>query len=168
MQANSNGVASAPAAITITREQRDAIHYEIRNYALSEGPLGDFRRCIEHAGYGADAERYWAQITCAARVIEQIGWDKRGDRCTYTIAIDHELSEWVRWRLDETEGTLSEHAQAFDEVRAGGDPWWDRRGERRAQASIEVNVAELRDLADTDLAVVSACRAILDQFEVAR
>jgi hypothetical protein len=132
MHAQPNGAVSAPASITITRAQRDAIHHEIRNYALSEGPLGDFQSSIENAGHGADAQRYWAQIACAARVLEQIGWDKRSDRDTYTLAIDHELAEWVRWRLDETEGTLAEHAQAFTEVHAGGDPWWDRRGPRRS------------------------------------
>ena len=150
--------------VHISRDQRDALHREIRTYILDgNGYLGDFANALQIAGDGFNARERWAQMAIAARILDAIGWDLTSDRDTYTLAMDSQLAEFVRRRLVETEACLAGSAKHLAEIRAGQDPW-SPPGEPRSAASIEPDRQDTLELADNDLAVVGACRAILDQL----
>jgi hypothetical protein len=151
--------------ITITRDQRDALHYEIRCYEFSEGPLGDFQDGIERAGRGFDARERWQHFTIVARLLDDLGWDRQGDRDSYTLTMDPAtLRRWAGHRLEETEACLAEHARSMADVRAGIDPWGPP-SQRRTMLGLENDLEDLRDLTNVELEVAGACRAILSQLE---
>ncbi len=124
------------ATVTLTREQRDALHGEITGFIFDDaGNLGDFHYSLIIPGRGFDARERWAKMSCTARILDAIGWDRTSDRDTYTITVDNEIAEWVRWRLAETEATLSGHSETFLDVRAGRDPFaWEPGGDTRPAA----------------------------------
>jgi hypothetical protein len=142
----------------ITRHQRDVLHGEIRTCVLDTGRFGDLSTALER-GEGAQARDVWTSMADAARLLDQIGWDKGSDRDVYTLTVDDAIARFARWLLEQTEGCLSEHAQMFAGVRAGEDPWGPR--DYPEAGTLELDFADLRDLADRDLEVAAACRAIL-------
>ncbi len=151
-------------AVQISRDQRDALHSEIRTYILDDGGyLGDFANALRSRGHGFDARERWAQMSIAARILDAIGWDLTSDRDTYTLPMDSQLAEFARWRLMETKACLTENAEGLAEIRAGHDPAARYVGERPAGA-LELERQDMLDRADNDLAVVGACLAILDQL----
>lgn len=154
--------ANASRSVSISREQRDALHCEIREYVLHPDPFGDLHSELER-GHGAEAREYWVRMALGARLLDQIGWDKQADRDVYTIAIDDDLVGFVRWRDEQTQGCLAEHAGVVAEVRDGKDPWAHPGYPR--EGSLEEDVAFARSQADRDLEVVAACHAILDQVD---
>jgi hypothetical protein len=160
-----NGSHKDGTTVTVTRDQRDALHLEIRDNVLDDsGYLGDFHRSLTIPGRGFDARERWAKMSCAARILDALGWDCTSDRDAYTIAVDSEIAGWVRWRLAEAEEMIALLSEAFAAVRAGRDPW-ARYGIRESrQGTLEGDMADLRAIVDRDLEVVGACRAILRQL----
>lgn len=150
------------SARVITREQRDALRREVCDFELHEP---DFDRHLATPGAGVEARERWQRMTRAARLLDDLGWDVESDRDVYTLTMDRDdLERLIRHRLKDTEATLVDHAEAFAEIRAGKDPW-SRPGDRRDERSMQAAVEDLREIADRDLEVVGACRAILVQLE---
>ena len=134
--------------IEITRDQRDALHGEIRDYCLETSVLGDLHRCLDCAGNGRMAQEMWPRIATAARVLDQIGWDRCAARETYTLTVDEGIADWVRDRLEQTEDCLARFADTLV----------------RARVEREPDLDEGRALADRDLEVIGTYHAILGQL----
>lgn len=151
----------AVEGVTVTREQRDALHQEIRQYEMDGGTLEDIGLCIRW-GREAEARERWQRVVFLGRLLDDLGWGLQGERDSYALTVDaRALEEWARYRLEQTEGCLREYAKTFAEVRAGRDPWAPRDDD---DSTLEDDLDQTRRLADADLEAAGACQAILRQL----
>lgn len=159
-------MAGTEPVATLTREHRDALHREIREYELAApGQLGDFAGYLQ-GGDGAGARESWQRAARAARLLDDLGWDIEADRDTYAITMNRgDLECLIRHRLEQIEACLREHAQTLAEAGAGRDPW--ARYRHLGAPPLEEELAEVRSYVDRDLDVVAACHAVLEQLGAA-
>lgn len=134
----------------LTRAQRDAVFEEI---AFAFECAASLPLMLEHGSHSladrVDARELIWQLRVALRLLEQLGWQDKGNRDGYVLEVDEEVDQFAagieRYALvalrDNSEGLVA-HS---DEVSA-----------------------KVRRLIDADLDALGAARAVRDAFEFAR
>jgi hypothetical protein len=136
--------------VVLTRAQRDAILEEIE-FAFESA--GDLPFLLEHGTESPrdrdDARELISRLHVAVRILDQLGWERSGDRDGYVLELDEDV-DWFAKRIE-----------SF--ARAGLE--YNRPGllarDERARATT-------RRLLDADLAKLRAARVVRTAFRLAR
>jgi hypothetical protein len=137
-------------SVVLTRAQRDAILEEIE-FAFESA--GDLPFLLEHGAERQrdreDARDLISRLSVATRILDQLGWERSGNRDRYLLEVDEDVD------------------------------WFAKRIESFAQAGLDYNRPKLfagdervratsRRLLDADLAKLGAARVIRTAFKLAR
>ncbi|HTX32837.1 MAG TPA: hypothetical protein VMD09_15745 [Solirubrobacteraceae bacterium] len=131
-----------PTSVVLTRAHRDALFQEIEFAFEAAGGLPFM---LEHAPGGpADSEGardLIAQLQVAVRLLDQIGWQRTGDRDEYLIEVDEAVNAFAL--------RIESFARAALEY----------NGER-SRATADAPSEAVRRLIDTDLEKLQAARLL--------
>lgn len=157
---------ATPPTALLPKAERDALYGEVT--MTLDCALDEITGSLKH-GRGAPARHYRENAERAMRLLDDLGWgsddDRDDDRSVFELTMPAgELAAYARSRLAEVEECLRENSTILTEALTGGDPWARHRA--IIGATLEDDVATAREAIDHDLAVVSACRLILDQLAV--
>lgn len=139
-----------PICVTLTRVHRDAIFDEI-DYVFESGR--DLPFMLEHGAYST-CDRHEARdliwrLQVAARLLDQLGWQRNGDRESYVLEVDAGIDRFA--------ARIESYALVALED--------NRRGLLEGDDEIR---ATARRLIDIDLDALKAARVIRAAFRVAR
>jgi hypothetical protein len=139
-----------PTSVVLTAANRDAIFEEVE-FAIE--CAGDLPFMLEHGAERAcdrdDARELVARLHVAVRLLDQLGWQRTGDRDDYVVEVDEE-TDWFAARVES-------YALAGLEYNRKGLATGD--DEKRATA---------RRLVDSDLEKLEAARRVRTAFKIAR
>ncbi|MBV8220830.1 MAG: hypothetical protein JO325_20390 [Solirubrobacterales bacterium] len=139
-----------PTSVVLTAANRDAILEEIE-FAFE--CAGDLPFLLEHGAERAcdrdDARDLIARLLAAVRLLDQLGWQRSGDRDDYVVEVD-EAIDWFAARIER-------YALAGLEYNRQGLLTGDDR-----------NRATTRRLVDSDLEKLEAARRVRTAFTIAR
>jgi hypothetical protein len=134
----------------LTAANRDAIFGEVE-FAFE--CAGDLPFMLEHGGENAcdrdDARDLIARLHVAARLLDQLGWQPKGDRDEYVVEVD-EAIDWFAARIESYALAGLEYNR--QRLLTGDD-------EKRATT---------RRLVDSDLEKLEAARRLRTAFKIAR
>jgi hypothetical protein len=136
--------------VVLSAAHRDAIFEEIE-FAFDSA--GDLPFMLEHGAESTrdrdDARELVSRLHVAVRLLDQLGWERRGDRDSYLLEVDEAVARFAE-RIERFALAGLEYNRAG--LSAGDD---------RLRAST-------RQLIDTDLEKLKAARLLRDAFKVAQ
>jgi hypothetical protein len=137
-----------PTSIILTRAHRDAIFEEI---GFAFDAARDLPLMLEHGAYNIYDRReardvIW-RLEVAARLLDQLGWERDGNREGYVLEVDEDVDRFV--------ARIESYALA-----ALAD---NRRGLLEGNEEIR---ARVRRLIDTDLDALEAARVVRTAFRI--
>ena len=142
-------VSTQPTNVVLTRAHRDAIFDEI---AFAFELACDLPIILDHAPESVvdreDAHHLVTQLRVAVRLLDQIGWQRSGDRDRYVVEVDESVN-WFAARIE------SSALAALD---------YNRRGLLARRDEVRATV---RRLIDADLEKLQAARVLRTAFMIA-
>jgi len=154
------------ATVTLTREQRDAIYEEI---ATVVDGAGELRKCIADGEFD-ERDRDWfkqigRRISLCARLLAQLGWQRRADRDTYRLGVDADVASFMerfersaREQLEEDRPGLRREREGYAECGLTfSDEEWAK----------EKQTASIKGMMDMDLDGIDAARICIEAYRKA-
>jgi hypothetical protein len=158
------------ATVTLTREHRDAIYEEI-NGVIHQG--SDLHMYFADAEFDME-DRDWIRafsrkLPVCLRLLDQLGWQQRGDRNSYTLDVDDDAARFMQDLDRHARDALEDDRVCMLEDRAAG-----RREEYRWRWGVTFTdqewaekLCEGQRVVDRDLDVIDAARIALAAYREA-
>jgi hypothetical protein len=151
-----------PVRVTLTREHRDAIYEEIESVVGLSSDLHIYHRDAE---FDLDDRRAFADIVwrldVSVRLLEQLGWQVRGDRDSYELQVDADVARFMEKLDKHMRGALEEDREA---VLSPADARL-RYGVTEEEWAEEIE--SRRRLIDLDLDGIDAARIVREAYREA-